>query len=414
MATETVKGRKPKERRAHGEGSIYQRKDGTWAGVTRYEDPETGEKKKHFVYGKTRKEVVSKKKAFEDELKKGVLPKAGKITVSQWLDDWMETYKKNSVRQNTYEGYQRIIEAHLKPSIGSILLKELRPQQVQKMLNQKSESGRTRTDNIDKKGSPLTANTVIHIYTVLNMALKKAVKNGLIARNVCDAVDKPTKVKKEFMPWTTEETNKFLASVKGERLFPLYMVDWGAGLRRSELLGLQWPDINMKKGNLTIKRTLVRVKGGYKFGEPKTKKSRRTIPLPEPVIQALKAWRSQQAQDEMKWRGLHKDLPDEDKPKFNPLKMVFSNEIGEPMNPEFVSRAFKRDLEKAGLPEIRLHDLRHGHATMLLELGEDLKVVSDRLGHSTITITADIYSHVREKLQREASRKLEQVLNIGN
>lgn len=413
MATETVKGRKPKERRAHGEGSIYQRKDKTWAGVTRYEDPETGEKKKHFVYGKTRKDVVAKKQAWEDELKKGVLPKAGKITVSQWLDDWLETYKKNSVRQNTFESYQVIIGAHIKPSIGKLTLKDLQPQHVQRMINDKATSGRTRTDNYGKKGGPLSPRMVEYIYSVLHMALEQAVKNGLVTRNVCDAVDKPRKVKHEFMPWTTEETNKFLASVKESRLFPVYLTEWGTGLRRSELLGLQWPDIDFKAGVLHVRRSLVRVKGGYKFGEPKTKKSRRTIPLPEQAIQVLKAWKARQAQEAMNWRGKYKDEPDKDKPTFNPLNMVFCDEAGQPLKPDFVTTSFKRDLKKAGLPEIRFHDLRHGHATQLLELGEDIKVISDRLGHSSITMTGDTYSHVREKMQREASNKLNNVLQIN-
>lgn len=168
----------------------------------------------------------------------------------------------------------------------------------------------------------------------------------------------------------------------------------------------------MGKVASTVKRSLVRIKGGYKFGAPKTKKSRRTIPIPEQVTQELKTWKAQQAKDKMKWNALHKDVKAEERPVYNPLNIVFCNELGEPMNPEFVSRSFRRDTERAKLPHIRFHDLRHGHATMLLEAGEDIKVISDRLGHSTITLTADTYSHVREKLQREASNKLEQLLQI--
>lgn len=190
------------------------------------------------------------------------------------------------------------------------------------------------------------------------------------------------------------------------------MVAWGTGLRRSEILGLKWDDIDFKKGTLTVRRTLVRVKGGYKFGEPKTKKSRRTIPLPEQVTLELKIWKKNQAKEKMAWNVLHKDVELEQRPKYNAMNLVFCNEIGEPTNPEFISRSFKRDLKMANLPEIRFHDLRHGHATMLLELGEDIKVISDRLGHSTITLTADTYSHVREKMQREASNKLDQVLKL--
>ncbi len=291
--TDAVKGRKPKEQnRGHGEGSIYQRQDETWAGVSRYIDPETGKKKKHFVYGKTRKEVVSKKTAWEDEFKSGALPSKAKMTVEQWLDTWLETYKKNSVRTNTYEGYQRVVSGHLTPSIGNFILKDLRPEQVQKMLNQKLAAGRLRNNKEGDKGSPLSPRMVEYIYAVLHMALKQAVKSRLVPRNVCDAVDK--------------------------------------------------------------------------------------------------------------------------RPVFNPLNMMFTDEAGSPLKPDYATDSFKRDLKRAKLPDIRFHDLRHGHATMLLELGEDITVISNRLGHSTITLTADTYSHVREKLQREASNKLEHVFNIGN
>lgn len=408
MMAETTKGRKPKEqKRGHGEGSIYQRKDGTWAGVSRYEDPETGEKKKHFVYGKTRSDVAKKKKDWEDELKKGILPSKGKITVSEWLDTWLETYKKNSVRANTYEDYQRIVEGHLKPEIGKIMLKDLRAEQIQKMLNKKYESGNLNNSNA------LSPRRIECIYVTIHSALDQAVKNQLIIRNVCDSVTKPKKIKHEFIPWTTEQTNKFLSSVKDSRLFPIYLTEWGTGLRRSELLGLQWPDIDFKKGTLTVKRSLTRSKGGCKFGEPKTPKSRRIIPLPDQLLKELKSWKAKQAMEKMNWNNLYANIEPEKRPVFNPLNMVFCDEAGRPMNPDFVSRSFKVDLEKAKLPEIRFHDLRHGHATMLLELGEDIKVISERLGHSSITMTADTYSHVREKMQKEASIKLEQVLNLN-
>lgn len=394
-----------KERRANGEGSWFDTENGKGFALT-YTDPITREKKRKYFYGKGTREVQAKKKAFIEELEKGNSPAVATITVEQWLKTWMETYKKPSVRQNTYEGYQHIVKSHLNPSIGTILLKELRVDQVQNMLNEKMESGNRRTQG------PLGPRQIEYIYTILHMALEQAYKNQMIPRNICNAVNKPKKDKHEFIPWTVEQTNKFLASVRGSRLFPLYMVAWGSGLRRSEILGLQWPDIDFKKGTLTVKRSLVRVTGGYKFGEPKTKKSRRTIPLPEQVMKALKAWKSKQAKEKMKWNELYIDVELEKRSVFNSLNMVFSDEMGGPTNPEFISRCFKKDLESAKLPNIRFHDLRHGHATMLLELGEDITVISNRLGHSTITLTADTYSHVREKLQRDASNKLGQVLNL--
>lgn len=384
------------KRRANGEGSVSVRKDGTFEVKVSYYDSSTGEAKRKTFYGKTRKEAVDKMKAFEEEIKKGILPTKEKLTVSQWLDRWAETYAKNRVRQNTFEGYKIAINAHLKPTIGAFILKELRPDQVQKMLNERLASGNQRT------GGPLGARMVEYIYTVLHMALEQAVKNSLVARNVCDAVDKPKKRKHEFMPWTTEQMNQFLSTTQATRMFPVYMLVWGTGLRRSELLGLRWQDVDLKKGTITVNQTMVRVKGGYTFGEPKTKKSRRTIPLPGAVTSTMKAWKTAQNKEKLAFDG-----------EYNGLGLVFCNEIGQPYPPEQIGRTFKQDLEKAKLPGIRFHDLRHGHATMLLELGEDLKVISDRLGHSTITLTADTYSHVREKMQSAASLKLDQTLKIS-
>ena len=405
MAKKKLQEDDKKERRANGEGSWFDTENGKGFALT-YKDPVTREKKRKYFYGKNTKDVQAKTKAFIKGIEEGNSPAVATVTVEQWLDTWMETYKKPSVRQNTYEGYQYIIKSHLTPTIGPVLLKDLRVDQVQNMLNKKMVSGNRRT-----KG-PLGARQIEYIYSVLHMALEQAYKNQMIPRNVCDAVNKPKKEKHEFIPWTMEETNSFLASVKNSRLFPLYVVAWGSGLRRSELLGLQWPDIDFQKRSLTVRRTLVRVKGGYKFGEPKTKKSRRTIPLPEQVMEALKKWKSKQAREKMKWNARYKDIELDKRPAFNPLNMVFNDEMGEPVNPEFISRCFKKDSEDAKLPNIRFHDLRHGHATMLLELGEDIKVISDRLGHSTITLTADTYSHVGERLQREASNKLEKVFSV--
>ncbi|MGE5415879.1 MAG: tyrosine-type recombinase/integrase [Acidobacteriota bacterium] len=334
-------------------------------------------------------------KAAEEEHRRGNFTAPTRTTVGEWLDQWIETYAHVRVRQNTLDGYKVVIKAHLKPSIGNLLIKELQPQQVQMMLNDKLKSGRK------KDKGPLSPRMVAYIYSVLHMALEQAVKNQMIPRNVCDSVDKPKQDKTEFEPWTTEQTNHFLRSVQKSRLFPLYITVWGTGLRRSELLGLKWEDIDLKKGNLTVKRTWVNIKGGQKFGEPKTKKSRRVIPLPGPVVAELKTWRKRQSKEALAFPG-----------EYNPLNMVFTTEAGEPYKPDYITRSFKNDLEEAKLPEIRFHDLRHGHATMLLELGEDLKVISDRLGHSTITLTADTYSHVREKLQRSASDKLATTLNL--
>lgn len=386
-----------KTRRGHGEGTaVYLEDKKLWRVQGSFGiNPVTGKRWRPTFYGKTKKEALEKLRTAEEEFRQGTYAAANKITVGEWLEQWLETYAAVRVRQNTLEGYRIVVNGYLKPILGHIPLKELQPQQVQKMVNDLLKSGRKRD------GGPLSSRMVEYIFTILHSALEQAVKNQMVSRNVCNAVNKPKRNRKEFRPWTVEQTNQFLNHVKDSRLFPLYLTVWGTGLRRSELLGLKWSDIDFKKGTLTVNRVLVNTKGGQIFQEPKTPKSRRTIPLPKPVIEELKVWKKRQAEEALAFPG-----------EYNPLNMVFTNEIGEPLKPDFITRSFRRDAETAGLPVIRFHDLRHGHATMLLELQEDLKVISDRLGHSTITVTADIYSHVREEIQKRASDKLASTLNL--
>ena len=394
---EKVAGEKTTKRRGHHEGSIYQRADKRWVAAISYRDPDTNQPKRKRLYGKSRQEVINAKKAWEKDFNAtGIVPVA-KLLTKDWLTTWLKTYKQPSVRENTYQGEKRIVEKHLIPTIGHYPLQDLRADHIQKMLNRKLVNGSLKGDK------PLSARMVEHIYVVLHDALGQAVKNQVIGRNPCVAVNKPKKTRTEFTPWTQQQTNLFLKSVKESRLFPLYLVAWGAGLRRSEILGLQWPDIDLKKGSLTVNRVLVKVTGTppYKFQDPKTKRSRRTIPLPAPVVKELKAWKTVQTAEKLAYNG-----------PYNTLNLVFTNEAGQPINPDFVSRQFNKDLTDAALTPIRFHDLRHGHATMLLEMGENLKVISDRLGHSTIQMTADTYAHVAEKMQRSASDKLSKSLKI--
>ncbi len=378
-------------RRRAGEGTIYQRADGTWTAKVTYED-QMGRTQRKSLYAKTEKEILAKKKSFEKSIERGVIA-ADKLKVSDWLNTWLETYKKPSVKQNTYEGYDRVIKKHLIPTIGSIYLKDLRPEHIQAMINEKSVRGNLLT------GGPLQPRMVEYIYTVLHVALEQAYKNQIIIYNPCDMVTKPQKVKKEFNCWTADQANTFLAAMRGERDYIIYLLALTTGLRRSELIALRWADVDMKHNLLSVKQVMVRVRGGYKFQEPKTIKSKRTIHISNKVVKALKEWKRQQNIEKAAYPG-----------EYNEKDLIFCSIMGEPVNPESVSRNFKKDLEAAKLPEIRFHDLRHCHASMLLERGTDLKTISDRLGHSTITMTADIYSHITDKLQAQAVKSLDDVL----
>lgn len=380
------------KRRRAGEGTIYQRADGTWTAKVTYKD-QLGRTQRKSLYGKTEKEILAKKKSFEKSLEIGVIV-SDKLKVSDWLTTWLEVYKKPSVKQTTYEGYERVVKGHLIPTIGSVYLKDLRPDHIQAMLNEKSTTGNLKT------GGPLQPRMIEYIYAVLHVALEQAYKNQIIIFNPCGMVTKPQKARKEFYCWTADEASAFLAAMKDDRNYIIYLLALTTGLRRSELLGLRWADIDMKKNLLSVNQVMVRVKGGYKFQEPKTKKSKRTIQVSDKVITSLKQWKRKQSIEKAAFPG-----------EFNKQDLILCSIMGEPVNPESISRNFKKDLEAAKLPDIRFHDLRHCHASMLLEQGADLKTISDRLGHSTIVMTADIYSHITEKLQAKAVNILDDVLN---
>jgi len=198
-------------------------------------------------------------------------------------------------------------------------------------------------------------------------------------------------------PLTLEEMRHFLSLVEGERSAPLYALAAGLGLRQSELLGLAWPDVDLERGTLTIRRSLQRYDGEYHLDEVKSQRSRRTLALPPPLVDALGRQRTLQLEERLKaapqWEG-------------DQWELVFATEAGAPLSAKAVTRAFKKDLKAAGLPEKRFHDLRHGAATYALSLGVPLKVVQDILGHSTIAITADTYSHIADELQRDATDRI--------
>jgi integrase len=231
------------------------------------------------------------------------------------------------------------------------------------------------------------------IHQVLHGALKQAVKNQLVVRNVSEATTLPKlQQTREVRALTLEEQQKFLKALEGHRLATAFKVLLGTGLRRGELLALTWKDVDLANATLTVRQSLVRVKGQLLFQEPKTKTSKRTIPLPDDLVAELKAHKARQAQEKL-LAG----------PAYEDNGLVFANELGQPLDPRSFIRWFYQIRDKAGLPkDVNLHALRHTYATRLLERGVSLKVIQQLLGHSKFDVTADIYSHVAPELQREA------------
>lgn len=367
-------------RRGNGEGTIYQRKNGTWAGLLTIGRDENGKLKRLSFSGRTRKEVAEKLAKAKAELQQGTFVEPNKLTLGDWLDVWLKEYKKPTLRPEVFDTYEMIIRVHLKPALGSVLVQALRPEMVQRLYNEKAASG-------------LSPATVRKIHQVLHGALKQAVRNQLVTRNVSEATTLPKAGQtREVRALTLEEQEKFLKALEGNRLEVAFKVLLGTGLRRGELLGLTWRDVNLTNGTITVRQSLIRAKGKLVIQDPKTKTSKRTIPLPDDLVAELKAHRARQAQEKL-FAG----------PAYEDNNLVFANELGQPLDPRSFNRWFYELRDKAGLPkDVNLHALRHTYATRLLERGVSLKVIQQLLGHSKFDVTADIYSHVAPELQREA------------
>lgn len=416
------KGKKKKQkRRSSGEGTIFWREDRQrWvAEIPIGVDSKTGKMKYKTVYGKSEQEVKEKKKKIELEMGLGLRIESTKTTFGEWLDLWLDTYKKDSLRPTTYSNYKRLIEVHLKPHLGGIPLKDLQANQLQRLFNQLFKKGRAQK----YEGAPagLSRRTVELIRTIANAALEQAVIEDLILKNPCQGTVLPKEEKegsKEVEPFTKEEVTKFLNSIKNDRLYAAFYLLAMTGARRGEILGLKWSDIeldggktwsddDLKGGKMHIQRSLCEVEdketGKLKkeFQPPKTKKSNRVFPLLPEMVAVLKAHRKRQLEEKL---FFGKDYHDEG--------LIFCSENGQRLWPRNFNRSYTRHLKNAGIPHKKLHALRHTFCTLLLEAGEDLKNVQELVGHSRISTTADIYSHVLEKRKKKAIEKLGNILAV--
>ena len=386
------------KKRGNNEGSITKRKNGLWmAQITVGRDPATGKSKRATFYGKTRQEVADKLTKALREQQQGTFVAPHKLTLGEWLDTWLQEYKKPKLRPTTFDSYEMLVRRHLKPTLGSIALRDLRPEHLQHFYNAEVQQG-------------ASARTVRYCHTLLHGALAHAEKHQLVARNVSKLTERPRAVRKEMHTLTLDQiTEKLLPAIAKDRLFAAIFLAFGTGLRRGELLALRWKDVDVKAGILQVKQTLVRVtnhhvpKGEGRtqliFQEPKTAPSRRTIPIPEECLAALKQHKARQAEEKLLLGQAYQDHG-----------LVFCQANGKPIDPRNFLRSFDRIIEQAGLPPSRIHDARHTFATLMLELGESPKTVQTMLGHSRVAITLDIYSHVSLELEKKAAAKLNAAL----
>ena len=336
-------------------------------------DPATGKRNQQWVSVKGNKKDAEKRLSeMLHQIDTGSFMAPGKTTVKDFLERWIEDYSPN-LSPRTSEGYREVIRTQLVPSLGSIPLTQLKPEHLQKVYTAMQKDG-------------MSASTVRYRHAVIHRALQTALELGLIVRNPADAIKPPKIHRKEMQTWDEQEISQFLEAAKDSPHFTVFYTALFTGMRRSELLGLKWSDVDLVLGQISVSHGLHHLDNGeYVFTEPKSAKSRRTIALTPSNALLLRAHQEKQKLDRA-LSGLAWSNDD----------LVFGTLEGKPRFPDTISRAWEATAARASLKVIRFHDARHTHATVLLKLGVHPKIVQERLGHSSFAMTLDIYSHVEE------------------
>lgn len=372
-------------RRNAGDGNIYKRSDGRWEARMQVGYRGARRIRKSF-YGVTRREVQAKLLSARHELASGILPKDGRLTVDRFLDTWLTEVVTPSVRPSTRRSYEMHVRLHISPAIGRCPLVRLTPADVQRLLAHELATG----------SSPRSVN---HVRAVLRSALTCALRWGLVNRNVAALVE-PARVSSDPpRPISPDAAREFLAAVRGDRLEALFVVALATGLRQGEALGLRWADIDLPTRTLAVRAALQRVEGELVLVEPKSRASRRSISIPNIAVSALRAHRTRQVQERLSAASHWSDSG-----------LVFTTATGGPLDGASVTHHLHLALRRAGLPQMRFHDLRHGCASLLLAQGVHPRVVMEVLGHSQISLTLNTYSHVIPQLLTEAADQLDSAL----
>lgn len=332
-----------------------------------------------------------------DALMKAVLATTrDEILVGDYLEDWVER-RRQILKPTSHHGYLSAIRCYLVPRVGDLPLSKLDRGRIQALYDELLRSG-------GRGGRPLAPATVYHCHAILNRALEDAVLDGLIARNHARTVRPPIHyldqkdVTETFHVWSVDEARRFLAAVEGHPWRAIWHLALGSGLRRGEILGLRWSDVDIEAGAVRVRRGLSRVDGVFRLLTPKTSRQRR-LHVGKSVADALERWREEQESWKLSDPGW-----------LNDWDLVFTRPDGHPIDPMSITREFRRLVPEIPVPTIRFHDLRHTHASLLLAADVPIRIVSDRLGHANIKLTLDIYGHLLPGMDAEVAETLDAML----
>jgi len=369
---------------------------GRWYVVLELPADDSGRRRRQWHSGyATRREAERGLTALLSAQDSGTYTVPQRLTVGRYLaEHWLPAIE-GSVRPSTYRSYRLHVTSYLVPGVGAARLQQLMPDQISAFYRRLQESGAA-------SGRGLSPTTVRRVHATLHRALTDAVSWGYLPRNPAAVAVKPKQRaigSYDFTVWTADELSHFLARERADRLYPLWRLAATTGMRRGELLGLRWSDVDLDAARLSVRQTLTAIGHRLAYGEPKTARGRRNVALDPETVAELRTWRERQYGERTAWG-----------PAWQDSGLVFTREDGSPVHPDTVSYWFDKHLRQAGLPRIRLHDLRHSFASLALQAGVPAKVVSERLGHATVAFTLDVYSHVIPGLHEDAATRVAALL----
>ncbi len=370
------------KKRGNNEGSIHKRNNGTWRAMVSVQG------KRLSFSAKTKREGQAWLRQMLEEIDYGLTYDSAQTTLAKFMDEWLISVEP-TIRFNTFKQYSQTAQLHILPVLGQLKLRDLKPEKIQQLYNQMVKTG-------------ISLRTVQLVHSVLHRCLVHAVKLGVISRNPDDATTPPKPKPSEMNFFDETQIQQFLitARTKNVRFFALYHLAVATGMRQGELLGLKWSDLDWEQCLLQVQRQLtIKKGGGFKFTAPKTKAGTRRLNLGESSLRALKDHRQKQY---LEMQAAGDEWQDND--------IIFPSSIGTPFNRDNLRKRFKRIVKDAGLPAIRFHDLRHTAATLMLNNGIPVIVVSRRLGHARPSITLDIYGHLIPDKQKEVALLMDHLL----